>query len=79
MPLLGDLTRPENCAELRDRRRIVAKITQAGGCLYCVHRGAEGWGRAVCTKAGRAFPLCLHDKAKPAFTLDEAKLKESMR
>lgn len=79
MPLLGDLTRPENFAERGERRRIVAKITQAGGCPYCIHRGAEGWGRAVCSTPGRAFPLCLHDKAKPAFEMDEEQVREAMR
>lgn len=74
-----ELTRPENFTERRERLRIAAKVTQAGGCPYCLHRGIEGWGRAVCSKAGRAFPLCLHDKAKPAFEMDEDQVREALR
>lgn len=78
MPL-GDLTRPETCAERAKLRRLRAKVVQAGGCPFCVHRGAEGWGRAVCSREGRAFPLCLHDKASPAFEPDEDRLTEAGR
>ena len=79
MPLIPGLTRPENFAERGERRRIVAKVTAAGGCAYCLNRDTSvlAWGRSVCTKTGRAFPLCLHDKAKPAFELDEQQLKGS--
>ncbi len=79
MPLLGDLSRPENCAELAQRRRIKALLIERGGCAFCQHRDPSvlAWGRSVCTKTGRAFPLCLHDKAKPAFELDEQQLKGS--
>jgi hypothetical protein len=78
MPLIGDLTRPENACELQQRRRIAARIAQAGGCALCVHRDPTVmvWGRSVCsTTAARAYPLCLKDGRAPAFELDHEQLK----
>jgi hypothetical protein len=82
MPLTGDLTRPENCAELRDRRRIKALLVERGGCWACVHRDQEVmfWGRSVCkANNARSFPLCLKDNKAPAFEMDEAQVKEALR
>ena len=53
---MSDLTRPENCAERRDRLRIMRKVRDAGGCRYCTKRG-EAWGKTCCTE-GREFPVC---------------------
>jgi hypothetical protein len=52
------LTKPEQSAERELAKRQRIKVTQAGGCVYCVHR-VEGWGRAACNTPGRTFPLCL--------------------
>ena len=32
---MNDLTRPENCAERRDRKRILGMLAREGGCTYC--------------------------------------------
>jgi hypothetical protein len=82
MTLLGDLTRPENCAELRDRRRIKALLVERGGCWACIHRDTAvlAWGRSVCKANNRrSFPLCLKDGQEPAFEMDEAQVKEALR
>jgi hypothetical protein len=78
MPLIGDLTRPENYGELQQRRRIAAKIAQAGGCAMCLNRDKDvlAWGRSVCkANNARAYPLCLKDGKAPGFELDEQQLK----
>lgn len=72
---MPDLSPPEHLADRRDRKRIVAQVVQAGGCGACLNR-IEAWGRTICSgHAGRAFPLCLKDQAKPAFELDEETLR----
>ena len=39
----------------------------------CVNRNREtdGLGRSTCTRASRAFPLCMKDGEQPGFVLDE--------
>lgn len=79
--LLGDLTRPENCAELRDRRRLLRALTDRGGCWACVHRNPEvmAWGRSVCkANAKRAFPLCTSDGQAPAFEADWDQVRKEL-
>lgn len=76
--LIEGLTRPENGAELRERRRIAAKIAQAGGCSMCLNRDPKvlAWGRSVCkANEKRSYPLCLKDRQQPQFQLDEKQLK----
>lgn len=80
MPLIPGLTRPENFAERPQRRRIAAKIAQAGGCAMCLNRDPEVmlWDRSVCkTNQKRSYPLCLKDGNAPAFELDEQQLKDT--
>lgn len=79
MPLIGDLTRPENSAELRGGRRTAEKIKAAGGCPYCIHRDRSvmAWGRSVCFKAGRVFPQCVGSQQYPAFEIDEQQLRDT--
>ncbi len=82
MPLLGDLTRPENCAELRDRRKVLRLLTERGGCAFCQHRDPSvlAWGRSVCkANNARSFPLCMKDGRAPAFEMDENQVKEALR
>lgn len=82
MTLLGDLTRPENCAELAERRRIKRLLMERGGCFACLHRDPSvlAWGRSVCkANHARSFPLCLKDGKAPAFEMDEERVKEAMR
>lgn len=82
MPLLGDLSRPENCAELAQRRRIKALLVERGGCFACLHRdhAVQVWGRSVCkVSRARSFPLCTKDGRKPAFEMDEEQVKEALR
>ena len=81
MPLIGDLTRPENCAELAERRRILRVLNERGGCALCTQRNKAGlvWGRAVCHRDGRTWPKCTQDGKEPAFTMDEDQLKGVMR
>lgn len=79
MTLLGDLTRPENSAELAERRRILARLMNRGGCWACLNRDPDvmAWGRSVCRgNPSRAFPLCLKDGQAPAFELDEQQIRE---
>ena len=78
MTLLGDLTRPENCAELAERRRILQKIKEHGGCYFCRNRDKESmaWGRALCSTRGRQWPTCTTDGKAPAFVLDEELLNK---
>lgn len=52
---MNDLTRPENCAERRDRLRIMRKVRDAGGCLYCTKR-ETAWGGCSLNKE---FPVCV--------------------
>lgn len=79
MPLIGDLTRPENGCELSQRRRVLEKVKAAGGCAYCTLRDKTVlvWGRAICTVRDRAFPKCTEDGKAPAFELDEHQLRET--
>lgn len=82
MPLLGDLSRPENCAELAQRRRIKALLIERGGCVFCLNRDTAvlGWGRSVCkANHARSFPLCTKDGQKPAFEMDEDQVKGALR
>ena len=53
---MSDLTRPENCAERRDRKRILGMLAREGGCTYCKAR-ETAWGKAYCP-LGQTFPLC---------------------
>jgi hypothetical protein len=79
MPLIGDLTRPENSAELAERRRILGRLMNRGGCWACLNRDPEvmAWGRSVCKgNPKRSFPLCLKDGQAPAFELDEQQIRE---
>lgn len=79
MPLIGDLTRPENCAELAERRRILRVLNERGGCWACQLRDKTVlvWDRAICTVRDRAFPKCTEDGKAPAFELDEHQLRET--
>lgn len=82
MPLLGDLTRPENSAERAERKRILRLLTERGGCVFCLHRDTAvlGWGRSVCkANHARSFPLCTKDGQKPAFEMDEDQVREALR
>ena len=82
MPLIGDLSRPENCAELAQRRRIKALLLERGGCWACLNRDKAvlAWGRSVCKdNHARSFPLCAKDGRKPAFEMDEEQVKEALR
>ena len=82
MPLIGDLTRPENCAELAERRKIKRLLVERGGCFACIHRDKDvlAWGRSVCkVNAKRSFPLCLSDGRAPAFEMDEDQVKEALK
>lgn len=67
------LTPPEQQAERAIAKRLRAKVTAAGGCVYCSHR-VEGWGRAACDTPGRVFPRCLHTAGRK-FEPDYEKLK----
>lgn len=51
-------SRPERATEFGLARRKVAKVTAAGGCVYCTH-AVHGWGRSACDTPSRSFPLCL--------------------
>lgn len=65
------LTRPENYAEIRYRRRVASVLMRDGGCAHCIHRETL-LGRTVCPRdAARSFPLCLKDQRTPQFELDE--------
>jgi hypothetical protein len=79
VPLIGDLTRPENGCELKQRRRILRILNERGGCWACTNRDKTVlvWGRAVCTTRDRAFPKCTQDGKAPAFELDEQQLKDT--
>lgn len=82
MPLIGDLTRPENCAELAERRRIKALLVERGGCWACLNRDKEvlAWGRSVCkANPKRSFPLCAKDGKQPQFDMDEQQVREALR
>lgn len=79
--LLGDLTRPENAAELRDRRRLLRVLTERGGCWACKNRDPAvlAWGRSVCeANPKRAFPLCTSDGQVPSFEMDEDQVKREL-
>jgi hypothetical protein len=78
MTLLGDLSRPENCAELAQRRRILRILNERGGCWACQLRDKTvmAWGRSVCQTPKRAWPACTSDGKAPAFTLDPDQLKD---
>jgi hypothetical protein len=71
--VIDGLTRPENCAELRDRRRVLSLLARCGGCALCTQR-IEGWGKVGC-KHESTFPMCTKGR-RPKFELDEAALKE---
>jgi len=51
------LTAPEKATERELARRKRIKVTQAGGCPYCIH-AVHGWGKSACDTQGRTFPLC---------------------
>lgn len=79
MSLISGLTRPENSAELAERRRILRRLTEKGGCWACLNRDREvlAWGRSVCKgNPKRSFPMCLKDGQAPAFEMDEAQIRE---
>ena len=78
MTLLGDLTRPENSAELAQRRRIRKILDDRGGCWACQNRDGTvmAWGRSVCQTPKRTWPTCTTDSRQPAFTLDPDQLKD---
>lgn len=69
----GQYTRPERAAEIALSRRIVARVTAAGGCAYCIN-AVHGWGRSACDAPGRVFPRCLHTPGKQ-FEPDHNKLQ----
>lgn len=76
--LCDELTTPEDSAERLARRRVLATITDKGGCSYCVHRDRDvmAWGRSVCSAdQARAFPACTTDGRAPGFALDAERLK----
>lgn len=82
MPLIGNLTRPENAAELRQRLRILRELREKGGCAACQHRDPTvmAWGRSVCRAyPARSFPACTTDGRAPAFLLDETMLTRGNR
>lgn len=75
--LCDDLSRPEDAAERKARRKILQRINACGGCALCQHRDLriQGWGRSLCrTNHLRSWPGCTKDGRQPAFTLDEDKL-----
>lgn len=78
MTLLGDLSRPENYAELAQRRRIRQILDERGGCWACTRRdqAVMAWGRSVCQTPKRTWPACTTDSRQPAFTLDPDQLKD---
>lgn len=53
-----DYTMPERSTERGIARRQMAKVTAAGGCLYCANR-VEFHGLATCDLPHRTFPRCL--------------------
>lgn len=76
--MIDGLTRPENCGELSQRRKVLALLMRCGGCAMCVHRDRTviAWGRSICGDGRkRSWPLCMKDGGKPSFTLDEATLQ----
>lgn len=68
---MDDYTRPERSAEFARARRIRARVLAAGGCAMCLHR-VQGWGLSACSRPNRRFPMCMKDRASPAFELDES-------
>ena len=75
--MIDGLTRPENCGELSQRRKVLSLLMRCGGCAMCLHRNRDvlAWGRSVCkVNPARAFPLCAKDGRQPAFELDESTL-----
>lgn len=69
--MIDGLTRPENCGELRDRRRILAILTRDGACAHCTQR-LQAFGLTGCTHE-LTFPLCTKGR-RPKFELDEQTL-----
>ena len=67
------LTAPEKATERELARRQRIKVTQAGGCPYCIH-AVHGWGKSVCDTQGRTFPLCLKTPGT-SFEPDHERLK----
>jgi hypothetical protein len=67
------LTSPERATERELAKRLRIKVTQAGGCKYCIHR-VEGWGLYACSAEGRSFPLCLKTPGT-SFEPDHDKLR----
>lgn len=53
-------TRPELSTERGIAKRELAKILREGRvCEFCTHRDPQTvFGRTVCQKFGRSFPLC---------------------
>ena len=67
------LTRPENCADLRARRRVGQIVVAAGGCPHCTKR-VEGRGQMGCGVSS-VFPLCTKGH-RPKFELDDETIRE---
>lgn len=65
------LTAPEKATERELARRQRIKVTQAGGCPYCIHR-LTNWGG--CSIDRRTFPMCLK-AGTPSFEPDNKRLK----
>ena len=66
-------TPPERHLERRIARRLVAKVTRAGGCPYCIH-AVHGWDASACDTPGRTFPLCLKTRGI-GFEPDDERLR----
>lgn len=80
MKICDELTNPEDSAERRERRRVLAVIVAHGGCSLCRNRDPSvlAWGRSVCqANNSRSFPLCTKDGQLPHFQIDEARLQET--
>jgi hypothetical protein len=73
-----DLTRPERACEVRDAKEKRAEILRRGVCGCCLNRdrNSEGWGRAVCSIQGRAYPHCVQSDGI-SFDFDESTIKRA--
>ncbi len=69
--MIDCLTRPENCAERRERRRILALLV-VDPCAHCTQR-IEGLGMTGCTHT-LTFPMCTKG-LRPKFELDQSTFK----
>ncbi len=70
-------TRPEMSTERGIARRQLAKILREGRvCEFCTHRDPQTvFGRTVCQKFGRSYPLCAHTPGLQ-FEPDHEKLRD---